>query len=85
MTTETQTLVDRARLTYTEIAEAWYTGMPNKARDPTVMGESQLAKAMWVVVDWLDENYVDLGLRSVKNPVRDLRYELKSAGIERPK
>ena len=39
-------------------------------------------KALYAVVDWLNERY---GYLSVRNPARDLKVTLIADGIERPK
>lgn len=72
MTTETQKLVDRARLTRDELSNA-------PISQDTIYAdivEAQLAKALYAAGDWLDEKVAWSG--------SDLLKELRDAGIERP-
>ena len=77
MTTTTESLIERARLTDQEIIDSGgVKPSPWPYRDRL---EAQLAKALWVLVDHLDE-----GIETC-NCGTDLEIELLAAGLKRPK
>lgn len=92
--TDTQTLVGRARLTdETIMASSLPERLSNPGQFVTILDEirsftdAQLAKALWAVVDWAEEQNLSRlvdGQVWVQDVPEKLRELLVSAGLERP-
>jgi len=102
MTTKTESLIERARLTEEEIgtiSDDWWLGDGiDDMRQPgpvhfQEIAEAALAKALWAVVDWIEEGpIVGENVRVVYERRGDgldidtvLRHQLEAAGLAGPK